>query len=219
MTQAAQPLPLRRSIRPTPFGTTTEATDGSRLEDNLERGGRDQAANQDHDELFRQLWTQYGSSLYYFVLKRVRHPDDASEIAQQAFVEAACSFASFRGEAELSTWIFGIANNLARNHMNRAPQHRHHFETEEVLEECESGECDPRDRAALHQSLKLTTDAMRQLPREMCRALTMVAVDGLSYEEAASELGVPVGTVRSRVSRARAALRERLAEAGVTHLY
>jgi RNA polymerase sigma factor (sigma-70 family) len=168
----------------------------------------------DKDALFRGLVNEYGASLYYFVLKRVKHADDAADIAQHAFVEAACSLTSFRGEAELSTWIFGIATNLARNHVNRAPQHRHRFESDDVLEVCEGAEPDPCDSLSQRQGLALVTEAMRQMPREMARALNLVAVEELSYEEAAAQLDVPVGTVRSRVSRARAAVRQHLRSAG-----
>lgn len=166
------------------------------------------------EEVFRGLVRDFGTSLYYFVLKRVGHPDDAADIAQQSFVEAACSLTSYRGEAELSTWIFGIATNLSRNHVNRAPQHRHHFESDDILEGCASPELSPSESLSQREGLALVSDAMKQLPQEMQEALTLIAIDELSYQEAAIELNVPVGTVRSRVSRARAAVRKHLREAG-----
>jgi RNA polymerase sigma-70 factor (ECF subfamily) len=166
------------------------------------------------EALFRQLMADYGASLYYFVLKRVGHPDDAADIAQQTFVEAACSYTTYRGQAELSTWIFGIATNLARNHISRAPQHRHRFESDDVLDACESADLQPCESLSQRQGLELVTEAMRQMPTEMARALSLIAVEELSYEEAAIELDVPVGTVRSRVSRARAAARAHLRSNG-----
>ncbi|WP_228488227.1 RNA polymerase sigma factor [Caenimonas koreensis] len=166
------------------------------------------------DALFRDLVKEYSASLYYFVLKRVGHPDDAADIAQQAFVEAACSFTSFRGEAELSTWIFGIATNLARNHVSRAPQHRHRFETDDVLEACESADLQPCESLSQRQGLELVSQAIEMMSADMSQALLLVVVDELSYEEAAAELNVPVGTVRSRVSRGRSAVRKHLTNAG-----
>ncbi|MBC7602617.1 MAG: RNA polymerase sigma factor [Ramlibacter sp.] len=166
------------------------------------------------DALFRNLVKEYSASLYYFVLKRVGHPDDAADIAQQAFVEAACSFTSFRGEAELSTWIFGIATNLARNHIGRAPQHRHRFETDEVLDTCESADLLPCESLSQRQGLELVSQAIDLMSPEMSQALILVVIDELSYEDAASGLDVPVGTVRSRVSRGRAAVRQHLTKAG-----
>lgn len=166
------------------------------------------------DALFRELVREYGGSLYFFVLKRVGHADDAADIAQQAFVEAACSLTTFRGEAELSTWIFGIAVNLTRNYVVRAPHRRHRFENDEVLESCESPDLDPAEQLSQRQGLRLVSEAMEKLPPEMSAALGLVVIDELSYEQAAAELAVPVGTVRSRVSRARAAVREHLRAAG-----
>jgi RNA polymerase sigma factor (sigma-70 family) len=168
----------------------------------------------DKEELFRNLIKEYGASLYYFVLKRVGHADDAADIAQQAFVEAACSLTSFRGEAELSTWVFGIATNLARNHISRAPKNRHRFESDDVLENCESPQLRPCESLSQRQGLELVSEAMGLMPREMAQALNLVAVEELSYEDAAAQLKVPVGTVRSRVSRARAAVRQHLRSAG-----
>lgn len=168
----------------------------------------------DKEVLFRNLVREYSASLYYFVLKRVGHADDAADIAQQAFVEASLSFTSYRGEAEISTWIFGIATNLVRNHVSRAPQHRHRFETDDVLERHESLEVQPCESMSQRQGLVLVSEAMARMPPEMAQALTLVAIDDLSYEEAADELSVPVGTVRSRVSRGRAAVREHLRAAG-----
>jgi RNA polymerase sigma-70 factor (ECF subfamily) len=168
----------------------------------------------DKEKLFRDLIKEYGTSLYYFVLKRVGHADDAADITQQALVEAACSFTSYRGEAELSTWVFGIATNLARNHISRAPHHRHRFEPDEVLNVCESPELQPCETLSQRQGLELVSEAIRQMPPDMARALNLVAVEEMSYEEAANELNVPVGTVRSRVSRARSAVRQHLRRAG-----
>jgi RNA polymerase sigma factor (sigma-70 family) len=168
----------------------------------------------DKEALFRTIIKEYGNSLYYFVLKRVGHVDDAAEIAQQTFVEAACSLTSYRGEAEFSTWIFGIAANLARNHVSRAPQRRHHFESEVVLDGCESPDLQPCENLSQRQGLELVSEAIGRMPPEMAQALNLVAVEEMSYKEAAEELKVPVGTVRSRVSRARSHLRTRLQARG-----
>lgn len=162
------------------------------------------------ERLRRCLTPEYRRSLYYFVLRRVGNPDEAEDLAQQALVEAAQHIHRFRGEAEVSTWVHGIALNLARNHLSRSPQRRMVFESDEVLEESESPNSDPCDKAIQRQALVHLSEALRSLPEGSVRALMLVAVDGLSYEDAAAELGVPVGTIRSRVSRARAEVRQRL---------
>ena len=69
--------------------------------------------------LFRELIDQHQRRLYRFVVKYIDHPDDAADITQQAFVEAARTISSFRGDSKLSTWLFGIAMNMVRNYMRK----------------------------------------------------------------------------------------------------
>ena len=73
----------------------------------------------DQEILFRDLIDQHQRRLYRFVIKYIDHPDDAADITQQAFVEAARTIASFRGDSKLSTWLFGIAMNMVRNYMRK----------------------------------------------------------------------------------------------------
>lgn len=162
------------------------------------------------EALFRQLVRDYGRPLHYFILRRVRNETDAEDLAQQAFVEAAASYGRFRGEAELSTWLFGIATNLTRNYLSRSPHRRHQFESTDLLEEFEAPQPGPCDQLMLTESVRQLHLAMSALPKGSADALMLVGVDGLSYEDAARQLGVPVGTVRSRVSRARAEVRQKL---------
>jgi len=71
------------------------------------------------EALFRELISQHQRRLYRFVIKYIDHPDDAADITQQAFVEAARTIASFRGDSKLSTWLFGIAMNMVRNYLRK----------------------------------------------------------------------------------------------------
>ena len=73
----------------------------------------------DQEALFRELITQHQRRLYRFVIKYIDHPDDAADITQQAFVEAARTIATFRGDSKLSTWLFGIAMNMVRNYLRK----------------------------------------------------------------------------------------------------
>lgn len=196
-----------------------DVIDGLQLITPAPVSGRSPDSQAEREKAFQRVVREYGASLYFFVLKRVGHPDEAADIAQQAFVEAACNFDRFRGEAELSTWIFGIAVNLSLNHVNRSPSRRHAFESEEILEGCESPFADPQRETCQRELLDLVGRGMRSLPEDMVRALTLVTIDGMSYAEAAELLRVPVGTVRSRVSRARSALRNYCARAGEAEPY
>jgi RNA polymerase sigma factor (sigma-70 family) len=170
----------------------------------------------DHELLFRQLVSQHQGRLYRFVTKYIDQPDDAADIAQQAFAEAARTITNFRGDSKLSTWLFGIAMNMVRNYLSRAPHRLYKFENEETLTGLLSTAIDPSDQASQKELLKLVLEALAELPKEMSEVLTMVAVEEISYQEVAILLSIPLGTVRSRVSRARAVLREHFENAGVS---
>ncbi len=169
----------------------------------------------DVEALFRQLVTQHRTRLYRFIIRHIGQPDDADDIAQQAFMEAARTIDRFRGESELSTWLYGIAMNLVRNYLNRAPHRVHRFEPEGVLDTHFASEGDPHDIVSTQQTLQRLSLLMAELPNEMREVLTLVAIDEMRYEEAAALLSVPVGTVRSRLSRARSMLKARLARDGI----
>ena len=169
----------------------------------------------DTEALFRHLMSGHRARLHRFVLRHIGQLDDAEDIAQQAFMEAARTIERFRGESELSTWLYGIAMNLVRNYLNRAPHRVHRFESDESLATMYSADGDPGDIVSRQQTLQRLSESMAQLPVEMREVLSLVAIEETAYEDAAALLSVPVGTVRSRLSRARAALRARLAAAGV----
>jgi RNA polymerase sigma-70 factor (ECF subfamily) len=169
----------------------------------------------DQEKLFKSLIDQHQRRLYRFVIKYIDHPDDAADITQQAFAEAARTIASFRGDSKLSTWLFGIAMNMVRNYLSRAPHRVHKFETDEVLTTIASCEPDPSDCLIQKELLCLAEKAFSDLPEEMSEVLGLVAVDEISYQDAADILDIPLGTVRSRVSRARAVLRANFELAGI----
>ncbi len=172
-------------------------------------------AQLDQELLFRQLISQHQRRLYRFVIKYIDHPDDAADITQQAFVEAARTISSFRGDSKLSTWLFGIAMNMVRNYLSRAPHRVHKFETDESLLAVASSEPDPSDCLVQKELLMLAERVFGDLPSEMSEVLGLVAIDEISYQEAADLLDIPLGTVRSRVSRARAVMRAQFEQAGV----
>lgn len=174
-----------------------------------------EAGAPDTERLFRQLVDQHRVRLQRFVVRHIGQPDDAEDIAQQAFAEAARTIERFRGESELSTWLYGIAMNLVRNYLSRAPHRLYRFESDEGLQSMFSPDGDPGDAVAMQQTLRQLSASMAELPQEMREVLILVAIEETAYEDAAAMLSVPVGTVRSRLSRARAALRSRLAAAGV----
>ncbi|WP_246174131.1 RNA polymerase sigma factor [Paraburkholderia hayleyella] len=170
----------------------------------------------EREELFRELVGQHGKRLYHFVLRRIGSVFDAEELTQQAFVEAAKAYETYRGEAKLSTWLYGIAMNLVRNHLNRCPERRYKFESaDESLFDGSGHESESLESTVgRKQQFKLLWQELGDLPAEMREVLMLVGVKEMSYEEASVMLSIPVGTVRSRLSRARSTLRTKLAGSG-----
>lgn len=169
----------------------------------------------DKEMLFRQLVQQHQTRLYRFIVKNIGYGSDAEELTQQAFVEAAKAYQTFRGASEFSTWLYGIAMNLVRNYLSRAPHRRYTFEDEQVLEGVAAASPDPSEQLAQTQAVRILQREIEALPASMRDVLLLVALDEVSYEEASVMLSIPVGTVRSRVSRARATLRRRMEAAQV----
>jgi RNA polymerase sigma-70 factor (ECF subfamily) len=160
--------------------------------------------------LFRDLVQEHSERLRRFIVKHIGDISEAEDLAQQAFVEAARSYQTFRGESQLSTWLYGIALNLVRNYLSRAPERRYDFVGDADLDGVATETLTPEDTAAQAEMLRMLQDALNELPESMRTILLMVGLDNLSYEEAAAMLTVPIGTVRSRLSRARNALRIKL---------
>jgi RNA polymerase sigma-70 factor (ECF subfamily) len=180
----------------------------------------DKIAPINENALFKQLVESHSSRLYRFILKHIGNTSDAEELAQQAFVEAVQAYRTFRGESQLSTWLYGIAMNLVRNYLSRSPHRRYQMTDESVLEDISESEMgdrtvnDPEAQYARAQLFKKMDDAMVDMPPHMRELLMLVGVEALTYEEAAVLLTVPIGTVRSRLSRARKTLNERLEVSG-----
>jgi len=169
----------------------------------------------DAELLFRTLVDTHRTRLYRFIIKNIGNPGDAEDLTQQAFLEAVRSHQSYRGESELSTWLYGIAMNLVRNYLSRAPHRRHEFVADDALAMLPDERLGPEDALQQNQRMLALSDSLAELPESMRQILLLVGLEELSYEEAAVMLTVPVGTVRSRLSRARAALKAHMHAHGV----
>ncbi|WP_236747514.1 RNA polymerase sigma factor [Achromobacter ruhlandii] len=177
--------------------------------------GEGQGWDSGEEYLLRDLVREHATRLQRFIIKHIGNTTEAEDLAQQAFVEAARSYRSFRGESQLSSWLYGIALNLVRNYLSRAPERRHDFVSDSVLAEHAASDLSPERLLEQNQTMALLQESLDELPDNMRDILLMVGVDEISYEDAAAMLTVPVGTVRSRLSRARAALRDKLAQKGL----
>ncbi|SFB22640.1 RNA polymerase sigma factor, sigma-70 family [Pseudomonas sp. NFIX10] len=145
--------------------------------------------------------------LRLFVHKRVLNQDDADDIVQLTYLEAWRNQEKFKGMAKPDTWLCGIALNLIRNHFRRfyAQPPLSVFDESEFNEP--SDDVDLSELCENHRLLDRTLSAMDALPKDMRETLWTAVDTESSYRDAAERLGVPIGTVRSRLFRAREQLK------------
>ena len=166
---------------------------------------------------FDALVLKYQHKLVKLVMRYVRNPAEAEDIAQEAFIKAYRALPQFRGESAFYTWLYRIAVNTAKNYLatqgRRAPT-----STEADAEEAETfSDADqlrdintPESMLMSKQIAETVNAAMALLPEELRTAITLREIEGLSYEEIAEMMDCPIGTVRSRIFRAREAIAAKL---------
>jgi len=155
-------------------------------------------------DAFGELIRRHQDFVYGAALRIVRNPVVAQDLAQEAFVRAHRALPGFRGQAQVRSWLYRIATNLALNTVQRRKEY-----PAETLPETPS-RSDPASDAvneALREDLE---EAIAELPDKLKRPLVLREFDGLSYQEIADALGLPINTVRTRILRGRRALRERM---------
>ncbi len=161
----------------------------------------------------QSLASQYDKCLFHFVLRRVRNEDDARDIVQTTYMEAIKSSHNFRGDSKPKTWLMGIALNLTRNQMHKA-YHRYEFsyfnnddEDNNWLDNMCVNDSHPENIVENQQTVQAMIKIFKNMSEEMRDTALMVLIENISYEDTAEEMNIPVGTVRSRVSRARQMLK------------
>jgi RNA polymerase sigma-70 factor (ECF subfamily) len=167
-------------------------------------------ARQGDREAFTQLIVQYQVPLYNMALRMVGRPDDAADIAQEALLRAWEKIRSLR-EAPFKSWLFQIAANLCYDHFRRGRRYGV-MPDEDTSNVVGLGIAtpDPQERAEASERNRLVRDSILALDPEMRIAIVLRDVNGMAYDEIASVLRVPVGTVKSRIARARARVQEHL---------
>ncbi|WP_058196928.1 RNA polymerase sigma factor RpoE [Xanthomonas translucens] len=161
---------------------------------------------------FDVLVRKYQHRIVGLIGRYIADWSECQDVAQDTFIRAYRAIGNFRGDAQFSTWLHRIAVNTAKNHLvahNRRPP------TDDVdvldAEQFDSGtrlrDTDTPERELMRQELEQTVmKAVNALPEELCTAITLREVDGMSYEDIAQKMGCPIGTVRSRIFRARDAI-------------
>jgi RNA polymerase sigma-70 factor (ECF subfamily) len=161
---------------------------------------------------FDLLVLRYQHKVIKLVARLLRDPSEAEDVAQEAFVKAYRALGSFRGDSAFYTWLYRIAVNTARNTM--AARQRRPLAYEADLGESEQSVVESRMRhvdtpeaTVLSDEINRTVNhAVEELPEDLRTAIILREVEGLSYEEIAEAMDCPVGTVRSRIFRAREAI-------------
>lgn len=161
---------------------------------------------------FDLLVLKYQSRILALVVRFVQDSHEAQDVTQEAFIKAYRALGNFRGESAFYTWLYRIAINTAKNYLvsrNRRPpangvdaQDAEFFEGDHALKNIDSPE-----RLLLRDEIdKTVQDSIGKLPEDLRVALTLREYEGLSYEDIATVMQCPVGTVRSRIFRAREAV-------------
>lgn len=161
-------------------------------------------------ERFAEIVSRHRDRVFRFVLRHVGDHATAEDLAQEAFLEAFRGIGRFAGRSRFSTWLLGIARNIALNHVNRSPHRRFRFASDEALATVPSRREGPGAALERAEEVAALVRAVDSLPAEMREAVLLVLVEGLPYDEAAEAAGIPSGTMKSRVHRAREALRAAL---------
>jgi len=165
---------------------------------------------------FDLLVLKYEHKIVNLVMRYVRDPEIALDISQEAFIKAYRALPRFRGDSAFYTWLYRIAVNTAKNHL--ASQRRRPMETELDLQDPEHyglhaklQETDTPEAISLSRELQeILERAIHALPEDLRTAIILRELDGMSYEEIAETMDCPVGTVRSRIFRARDAIGKKI---------
>jgi len=161
---------------------------------------------------FAELVRRYQKIVYRIVARIVRDPDDADEVAQITFVKAYRSLHRFREDLIFHPWLYRIAVNASLTHLERRKREKK-IEISQVPEGALPHPAhyeSPLEETGRKELLARVEAALESIPAEQKLVFLLRVVEGLSYEEIAQTLEIPKGTVMSRLSRAREALRDRL---------
>jgi RNA polymerase sigma-70 factor (ECF subfamily) len=164
-------------------------------------------------QAFDLLVLKYQRKIMRLLSRMIRDPSEIEDVAQESFIKAYRALPQFRGESAFYTWLYRIAINTARNWLaqnNRRPstpsaqenEDGETFDATDNLTDCSN----PESEMASRQIAETVNKAMNDLPEDLRNAIVMREIDGMSYEDIAESMSCPIGTVRSRIFRAREAI-------------
>jgi len=166
---------------------------------------------------FELLVVKYQRKLARLLSRFIRDAAEVEDVTQEAFIKAYRALPSFRGDSAFYTWLYRIGINTAKNYLvslgRRAPtvtgvdsEEAEGIEEGDQLRDLNT----PENQMMSRQLAETVNQALQELPEELRTAITLREIDGMSYEEIAQIMNCPIGTVRSRIFRAREAIAERL---------
>ena len=164
---------------------------------------------------FDLLVVKYQHKVLALISRYVKDRSEAEDVAQEAFIKAYRALKNFRGDSQFYTWLYRIAVNTAKNHLvsrgRRPPGDDVQIEDAEYHGGEALQDSDTPDGELLRSELeRVVFTTMNNLPEDLKSAIVLRELEGLSYEEIAEVMSCPVGTVRSRIFRAREAINEKI---------
>ena len=174
------------------------------------------------EQAFALLIAQYSQPVYSMIARSLRDPADAADVTQEVFVKVFRHIGSFHGDASLRTWIYRIALHEVSNQRRWWSRHKKQELTLDAQQENEEGDCfclgdtlasnaeSPLECAEHGEAKEQVAAALRTIPEAFRSVVILREIEGFGYEEIAEMLNVHLGTVKSRLTRGRAALREAL---------
>lgn len=170
-------------------------------------------------DAFEHLVHRYEGKIYSVAYRFMGSHADAGDLAQDTFIRMYQALPGFRGDSSFATWLYRIAANACRDEL-RKRQRRRSVSMDEMIEASPAnipvaaGEYSPEETVQRHETQLRVQECLNRLSDDHRLILVMREIQGLSYEEIAGMLDCSLGTVKSRISRARNALKERLREQG-----
>ncbi len=166
---------------------------------------------------FNELVKKYEKQVYNFAYRLTGNYDDASDIAQEAFLRVYNAIGTFRGDASFSTWMFRITTNVFLDDRKRAKAHpqtsldeQMELDETSVARQIEDPSPTPDALTEEKERAQILSDAVQTLPEYQRAMVVLYHTEQKSYEEIAEMMQLPIGTVKSRLNRARLALKEKL---------
>jgi RNA polymerase sigma-70 factor (ECF subfamily) len=166
---------------------------------------------------FEELIEAYQKKVFNLALRMIGNADDAADLAQEAFIRIYKAISGFKEQSSFSTWVYRITTNVCLDEIRKRKNRKVisldeeiHMDDSEMKRQVASDAPRPDETAEREELRRIVNDAINSLPDEQRTAITLRDLHGMSYEEIARILDCPDGTVKSRINRARQALKNLL---------